>query len=90
MRDRARMLAMAAMMVLGPAPVWACPLCKSETGERVRAGIFNADFGYNLVVTLLPFAVFLTIVATIHHGLPWAKDRPLAVMSPDPGDADHS
>ena len=53
----------------------ACPLCESETGERVRAGIFNADFGHNLAVTVLPFSAFLAIVALIHTGWPWAKSR---------------
>ena len=61
--------------MLGASPVRACPLCVSETGERVRAGIFNADFGTNLAVTVLPFSVFLAIVALIHFGWPWAKGR---------------
>ena len=58
---------------LGAAPVRACPLCESETGQRVRAGIFNADFGRNLVVTLLPFPLFLGIIYLIHSGPPWPK-----------------
>ncbi len=47
---------------------WACPLCESETGERVRAGIFDADFGYNLAATLLPFPVLLGVAALIRFG----------------------
>ncbi|GAC1447436.1 MAG: hypothetical protein NVSMB9_29580 [Isosphaeraceae bacterium] len=62
--------------------VRACPLCDSETGERVRAGLFNAEFGYNLFVTLLPFPVFLAIVAVIHFGLPWAKHSPTTDHAP--------
>ncbi|WP_435018213.1 hypothetical protein TA3x_000162 [Tundrisphaera sp. TA3] len=54
-------------------PARACPLCVSETGRRVRAGIFDADFGYHLAATFLPFAVFLAIVALIHFGPPWAN-----------------
>jgi len=60
----------------GASPVRACPFCESETGERVRAGLFSAEFGYNLFVTLLPFSVFLTIVALIHFGLPWPGTSP--------------
>ncbi len=55
------------VMLLAWAPrVRACPLCESETGRRVRAGIFHADFGYNLLVTMLPFGVFLAILGLIH------------------------
>jgi hypothetical protein len=59
--------------VLLACPVWACPICESETGKRVRAGIFATDFGYNLVVTLLPFPVFIGITALIHFGVPWSR-----------------
>jgi hypothetical protein len=71
------LLRLVAVFVVAPSwtsPARACPLCESETGERVRAGIFNAEFGYNLLVTLLPFSVLLAIVALIHFGLPWAND----------------
>ena len=72
-RGHLRSTAAFATAVLGASSAWACPLCESETGERVRAGIFNADFGYNLFVTILPFSMFLAIVALIHTGWPWAK-----------------
>ncbi len=52
----------------------ACPFCGSRTGEQVKAGIFNEDFGYNLSLTLLPFPILLGIVALIHFGLP--RGRP--------------
>ncbi len=65
--------ALGLVLRLGASPVRACPLCESETGERVRAGIFNADFGPNLVVTLLPFPLFLGIIYLIHSGPPWPK-----------------
>jgi hypothetical protein len=51
----------------------ACPFCESETGQQVRAGILNADFCGNLLLTLLPFPVFLAIIALIHFGLPWPR-----------------
>jgi hypothetical protein len=76
MRIRLVILDVAAMLFLGASSARACPLCDSETGERVRAGIFNAEFGYNLLATLLPFSAFLAIVTSIHYGWPWAKGRP--------------
>lgn len=43
-------------------------------GPQVRAGIFNEQFGSKLVLTLLPFPVFLGVVAAIHFGFPfWMK-----------------
>lgn len=51
--------------------VQACPVCNSETGCQVRAGIFNEEFGPKLFLTLLPFPVFLGIVAAIHFGFPF-------------------
>jgi len=71
-----RSVAVAVVLLTGTSPVMACPLCESETGGRVRTGIFDADFGYNLTVTLLPFSVFLAIVALIHLGPPWASTSP--------------
>ena len=47
----------------------ACPICHSETGQKVRAGIFDENFASNLFGSLLPFPIFLGIVAAI-HGLP--------------------
>lgn len=63
----------------------ACPLCKSETGRQVRAGIFDADFGYNLLLTLLPFIVLLAVVALIHFGVPWGRVKPAAGTQPGAG-----
>jgi hypothetical protein len=70
----------------GASPVWACPLCRSDTGRRVRAGIFNADFGENLLVTLLPFLVFLAVVAWIHFGLPRSRGKSRQAMPSVDGD----
>ena len=52
----------------------ACPVCTSETGEEVRAGLFNEDFAFNLFASALPFPIFLGIVAAI-HGLPGRVPR---------------
>ncbi len=69
---RLRPAVLASVLTLCSA-VSACPLCRSETGERVRAGIFNAEIGYNLFATLIPFPIFLGIIAWMHFGVPRAK-----------------
>ena len=48
----------------------ACTVCDTGTGEQVRAGLFDNDFGRTLVAVLLPFPVLLAVVAMIHFGLP--------------------
>lgn len=68
---------------------WACPVCGSETGRQVQAGIFNAQFWPNVFMTLLPFPVLLVIVALIFFDLtiPWKKSPkrhdPLADLKGD-------
>ncbi len=47
----------------------ACPFCESETGQQVKAGIFNDQFWGNVLLTLLPFPVLLAIVALIYFDL---------------------
>jgi len=49
----------------------ACPYCDSEIGQDVATGIFNEDFGQNMLLTLLPIPIFLFIIAIIHFGWPW-------------------
>gem|GEM_PF-3586447 len=72
--DEARMLPrlLAAAILFGrlapPTVADACPICASETGAEVRAGIFNEDFGWNLLVTVLPFPLMLGIAAALHFG----------------------
>lgn len=59
----------------GPSAL-ACPVCRSETGERVRQAILGPELGWNVVATTLPFLVLFTIVAGVFfsapasHGLP--------------------
>ena len=54
----------------------ACPFCYSETGQQVRAAIFNDHFALNTAATLLPFPLLLAVVAWIYVGNPFArKDR---------------
>jgi hypothetical protein len=57
-------------VALGAAQLLACPLCNSDTGRLVRAGIINKQFGSNLLLTLLPGGVLLAIVFLIHLGWP--------------------
>jgi hypothetical protein len=65
-------------------PAAACPICKSETGEQVRAGIFGADFGWNLLVTLLPFPIFLGIAMAFHLGFHPREEEEAADAMPSP------
>ena len=58
---------------LTAAPTQACPVCDSETGKHVRRGLFNEDFGKNLLMTVLPFPILLGIVAVIYYGPPSHK-----------------
>ena len=80
-----RAVAAFALMLWVASVVRACPLCESEAGERVRSGIFDADFGFHLTVTLLPFLVFVAIVGLIHFGPPWSRISPQADYDLGPG-----
>ena len=53
----------------------ACPFCQSETGERVKAGIFNDQFWGNVLLTLLPFPILLAVVALIYFDAPWPRKQ---------------
>ena len=70
MRNQVRMTATAILPILGASPARACPLCNSETGRRVLEGIFDAQFGPNLLATLLPFPVFLAVIALVYYWSP--------------------
>jgi hypothetical protein len=84
MRASIRLLLPVAVL-LEAAPALACPLCASETGRRVREGIFGPEFGSNLFGTLLPFLILAGITAWIHRG-PRSPDArpPGAGESPTP------
>lgn len=58
-----------ALLVAAPNAM-ACPVCHTETGKKVRAGIFNEEFGSNAAMTLLPFLILISVVAVIHFGPP--------------------
>jgi hypothetical protein len=56
-------------LVLATSPVRACPFCVTETGRRVREGLFGPEFGPNLAAILLPFLICVGVVAGIHPGV---------------------
>lgn len=55
--------------------VSACPLCHTETGRQVRAGIFQDSFITKLAVTAAPFPVFGGVIAFIYFGKPKGLKR---------------
>jgi hypothetical protein len=79
---RTRYLAAFAGLVasLPGAVAHACLVCETGTGEQVRAGVWDHDFGFNLLATLLPFPVLGAIVAMIYFGVPFR--RRTAVLRP--------
>ena len=83
-----RMLVMLGVLCLAVATsstALACPVCNEPLGQQVRAGIFDESFGSNLIVTLLPFVIFLGVVAAIHGGEPRAIEQS-SPTTPDPAD----
>ena len=77
------LLAVAATLVAA-SPAWACPVCNSATGQRVRDRILDNDFGHNLIVTALPFAVFLAVAVVLHFGVPWRLHGTNPTIPADP------
>jgi hypothetical protein len=53
---------------LSAARVHACPFCDSATAKQVRAGIFDADFGWHLAAAIAPFSVLIAILLLIAYG----------------------
>jgi hypothetical protein len=49
--------AVAAAAWLTPATALACPVCETETGRQIRAGIFGAGFAHDVLLSVLPFVV---------------------------------
>ena len=58
-------------VLLSASSTLACPFCESETGQQVKAGIFNDQFWNNVTLTLLPLFILLGIVALIYFDLSW-------------------
>lgn len=49
-----------------------CPICHTQTGQQVRAGLFDSGFGWNLFVTGLPFPIFAAAVIWVYFSKPKA------------------
>jgi hypothetical protein len=67
------MLSIFVWTVFDTAAVSACPLCKTETGKEVRAGIVDEHFGRTLAAVAAPFPILLGVVAMIHFGWPMSR-----------------
>lgn len=53
----------------------ACTVCGSNTGQQLRAGIFDGHFWRSLTLLSLPFPVFALVVAAIYFGMPDIEER---------------
>jgi hypothetical protein len=58
------------VLLVSVSATMACPVCHTETGKKVRAGIFSDEFVSNAAMTLLPFPVLIAAAALIHFGPP--------------------
>lgn len=58
------------VFVLLPWVVAACPVCNTDTGRQVRAGIFDDHFLTTLLAVIAPFPILLLLVAGLHFVLP--------------------
>ena len=67
-----RALTALAVLAAGTSAAVACPVCESETGQQVRDGIFNNEFGGRFLAMVLPFLV----VGAIHGGPPRRRVQP--------------
>jgi hypothetical protein len=55
--------------------VLGCPVCDSEQGKEVRAGVFDEQFGSNLMRVLLPFPIAAGVLGTAYVLLPTPRRR---------------
>src|SRR5215217_7510920 len=68
MRAHLKIAMLLVVLALQGLPAASCPICKGPTGRQVRAGLFDEDFGYHVLATVLPFGIFLGIAAAIRFG----------------------
>ena len=64
-----RLAILAVLMAAGAAG--ACPVCSSETGQEVRAGLVDENLPMAVLGTILPFVVLGGVVAAVR----WAPVR---------------
>jgi hypothetical protein len=62
--------------LMGCSAATACPVCTTQTGAAVRAGIFNDQFWSNVTLTSLPLLTLLGIVALIYFDFSWLWTKP--------------
>lgn len=67
MLNNFRVLGAVGPLMLIASSAAACPFCDSETSERVREGIFNADFGYHLAASFAPFPILIGVLVLIYY-----------------------
>ena len=53
----------------------ACPVCDTETGNQVRAGIFCEGFGWNVLAVLAPVPVLLLSACAVANWLGKEESR---------------
>ena len=62
----------------------ACPICDTETGQQVRAGIFDESFWGTLIAVIAPFPVLILVITAYHFGFPGRWKRSAPAPDPDP------
>jgi hypothetical protein len=65
-----RITRIAPLAVLLPAVCAACPVCHSINGEQLRAALFGPEFWPNLLRCVLPFPLWIGIVALVYRRFP--------------------
>lgn len=68
-----RISLLALVTLLQAVPIAACPVCNTETGQQVRAGIFGENFTKNLLSIAAPIPLLLLSALAIPNWL--AKDK---------------
>jgi hypothetical protein len=61
----------AAVLILTPGVATnACPVCDSEQGRQVRAGVFDEGFAHNTLETIAAFPVVVGVIVALYAALP--------------------
>lgn len=68
-------LALVVALGVSMSPALTCPVCDSENGKQVRAGVFNDQFGWNLLKVASPFPVLLGAVGLAYCLMPGSRDE---------------
>ena len=55
------------LLLLRSVAAFACTVCDSETGQQVRSGIFEHEFGRTLLAVIAPLLAILGIVGVLHY-----------------------